>query len=364
MLPLILKIKQQLETDPTLNPEYPPPLGIPEFSRRAVELALGKESRAIVENRVLGVQTVGISGALRLGAELIRNCYCLNSSWPGSVFLPSPCDESLPAIFKAAGIGDVQHYRYWNNINRCVCIKEMEEDLDKAPDQSLVVLSASGHFPTGADLLQEEWKRVTEVMVRRRLLPFFLLPAQGLCSRDMEQDSWILRYCVSLGMELLCAQSFSHNFSLYGERVAHLLFVLKENGSLLAVQSQAEKIVRTLWSRPPSGGARLVATVLSNPAHLVEWQGALRGAGERCMLMRERLRDKLRLLGSPGPWDHLIKSGGLYCCIGLTVEQVNFLLKRMHIYLLPEGCLNVSAINSDNLDYVAESIHLALTSQQ
>ncbi|XP_017323810.1 putative aspartate aminotransferase, cytoplasmic 2 isoform X1 [Ictalurus punctatus] len=359
--PLIRKIKQQIATDPTLIPEYPPPLGIPEFSSRASQLALGRDSPAILENRVLVVQTVGSSGAVRLGAELLKRYFCVSSSWAGDVLLSSPCDESLPGIFKAAGIEAVKRYRYWDSGGRKVCVEEMLEDLEKAPEQSTVVLSASGHSPTGADLSQDEWKRVAEILVKRRLLPFFLLPAQGLCSRDIDQDSWALRYCVSLGMELLCAQSFSHNFSLYGERVAHLLCVVKENATLLAVQFQAEKIVQTLWSRPPVEGARVVTTVLSNPAHMVEWQEGLKRTVERCMLIKERLREKLRLLGSPGTWEHLIKSAGLYCCIGLSVQQVEFLVKQRHVYLLPGGCFNVSAINSNNLDYVAESLHLILT---
>ncbi|XP_060787338.1 putative aspartate aminotransferase, cytoplasmic 2 [Neoarius graeffei] len=360
--PLIRKIKQQISTDPTLIPEYPPPFGIPEFSSRALQLALGRDSRAIVENRVLGVQTVGGSGAVRLGAELLKHCCCFNASWAGHVLLSSPCDESLPGIFEAAGIGAVKHYRYWDSRSRKVCVDEMIEDLEKAPEQSLVLLSASGHKPTGAHLSQDEWKSVTEILEKRRLVPFFLLPAQGLCS-DIDQDSWALRYCVSLGMELLCAQSFSHNFSLYGERVGHLLCVLKENATLVAIQSQAEKIVQTLWSRPPAEGARVVTTVLSNPAHMVEWQEGLKGTVERCMLMKEYLREKLRLLGSPFTWEHLTKSGGLYCCIGLSVQQVDFLVKQRHVYLLPDGCFNASAINSSNLDYVAESLHLTLTIQ-
>ncbi|KAF5907330.1 aspartate aminotransferase, cytoplasmic-like isoform X1, partial [Clarias magur] len=317
-VPLIQKIKQQIATDPTLIPEYQPPLGIAEFNSRATQLALGRDSRAILENRVLGLQAVGSSGAVRLGAELLKRCYCDSSSWAGHVLLPSVCDETLAGTFEAAGIVEVRRYRYWDDEKNRVCVEETVEDLENAPEQSVVVLSASGHHPTGGDLSQDEWKRVTEILVKRRLLPFFFLLAQGLCSRDIDQDSWPLRYCVSLGMELMCAQSFSHNFSLYGERVAHLLCVLKENTTLVAVQSQAEKIVQTLWARPPVEGARVVTTVLSNPAHMVEWQEGLKGTVERCMLMKERLREKLRLLGSPGTWEHLIKSRGLYCCIGLS----------------------------------------------
>ncbi|XP_066499899.1 putative aspartate aminotransferase, cytoplasmic 2 [Hoplias malabaricus] len=363
VLPLILKIKQQIGMDPTLLPEYPHPSGLPEFSRRASELALGRDSRVLVDNRVVGIQTVGTSGAVRLGAELLRQCYCNNSSWNGPVLLSTPCDESLQSIFESAGISDVQHYQYWDRESHGVCVEKMLEDLEKAPEHSVVVLSAAGHYPTGADLSQDEWKRVADVLLRRQILPFFLLTAQGLCSGDVELDSWALRYCASLGLELLCAQSFSHSFSLYGDRVGHLLCVLKDESNVLAVQTQAEKIVQTLWSCPPAGGTRVVTAVLSNPAHLVEWQEGLKATAERCMLMRERLREKLRLLGSPGSWEHLIKPGGLFCCIGLSVQQVDFLAKRRHVYMLPEGCLNVSAINSRNLNSVAESIHLALTSK-
>ncbi|KAK7146372.1 hypothetical protein R3I93_013959 [Phoxinus phoxinus] len=360
-LPLVRKIKQQIATDPTLTPEYPPILGIPEFTQRATELALGKDSPAIVESRVFGVQTVGCTGAVRLGAELLRSWYCSSSSWNGPILLSSPCDDSLTGTFKAAGIDDVQHYRYWAAESNDVCVENMVHDLENAPERCVVVLFASGHHPTGAELSQEDWKRVAEVMKKRQLFPFFLMSAQGLCSGSLEQDAWAVRHCVSLGLELLCAQSFSYSFGLYGERVGHLLCVLKQN--MLAVQSQAEKLVQTLWSCPPMEGARVVATILSNPAHLVEWQEGVKGIAEHCMLIRERLRERLRLLGGPGRWDHITKPGGLYCCFGLNAQQVEFLIQRKHIYLLPNGCLNVSAINSRNLDYVAESIHQAMHSQ-
>ncbi|KAJ8285876.1 hypothetical protein GJAV_G00031980 [Gymnothorax javanicus] len=359
--PLIWKIKQQISSDPTLSPEYPLSLGLPEFSRRAAELALGNDCCAIVENRVLGVQTVGFTGALRLGAELLRHWYNLSAEWRGPVYLSSPCDEHLPGIFEAVGILDIQEYRYWNAEQRGVSVEHMLEDLEAAPELSVIMLSAPGHFPTGADLSQEDWKLIAEVMVRRRLLPFFLMPSEGLCMGDPELDSWPVRHFASTGMELLCAQAFSHNFGLYGEQVGHLLLVLRQNSTLLAIQSQVERLVRTLWSHPPVAGARVVATVLSNPAHLVEWREGVKSAVERCMLVREMLREKLRILGTPGCWDHLIQQRGVYCCSGLNAQQVEYLSKKRHVYLLPNGCLNVSCINNYNLDYVAESINLALS---
>ncbi|XP_005922743.1 putative aspartate aminotransferase, cytoplasmic 2 [Haplochromis burtoni] len=327
-LRLVGKIKQQLSTDPTLHPEYPSSLGLREFTRKATEVALGKHSRAIVENQVLGVQTPGFTAAVRLGAELLRCWYDLSADWCGPVYLSSPCDDSLAGIFQAAGIQEIP----------------------------------SAHYPTGADLSQSQWAVITRLITSRRLFPFLLLPSQALCCGDMERDAWPVQHCASLGMELLCAQSFSHCFGLYGEAVGHLLCVLKQNSVLLPVRSQADKIVRSLWARPSVGGAHVVTTVLSNSAHLVEWQGEVKHIVERCMLIRAILREKLRLLGTPGRWDHLTQQGGLFCCTGLNGEQVEFLSNRRRVYLLPGGCLNVSAINCRNLDYIAESIHLALTS--
>ncbi|KAM9857791.1 putative aspartate aminotransferase, cytoplasmic 2 [Aulostomus maculatus] len=360
-LHLVGKIKQQLNADPTLHPEYLSSFGLAEFNRRATEIALGKRSKAIVENRVLSVQTPGFTGAVRLGAELLRHWYDVSTAWEGPVYLSTPCDDALAGVFQAAGIQDICQYYYWDNEQRGVCLEKLLKDLEGAPERSVVVLSASAHYPTGADLSLDQWATITQLIMRRRLFPFLLLSAQALCSGDLERDARLVQYCVSLGMEFLCAQSFSHCFGLYGEAVGHLVCILKDNSLLLAVHSQVDKIVRSLWAQPSVGGALVVATVLSNPAHLVEWQGEVKHMVERYMLIRELLRDRLRLLGSPGCWDHLIQQSGLYCCLGLTDQQVDFLSKRRHVYLLPSGCLNMSAINGRNLDYIADSIHAALT---
>lgn len=52
---------------------------------------------------------------------------------------------------------------------------------------------------------------------RRHLFPFFDVSAQGLASGDLDRDAWAVRLFVNKGFELLCAQSFSKNFGLYGK---------------------------------------------------------------------------------------------------------------------------------------------------
>ena len=89
-----------------------------------------------------------------------------------------------------------------------------------------------------------------------------------------------MRYFVSEGFELFCAQSFSKNFGLYNERVGNLTVVGKNTDTVQRVLSQMEKIVRTTWSNPPSQGARIVATTLSSPQLFAEWYVLPGPAGE------------------------------------------------------------------------------------
>lgn len=58
----------------------------------------------------------------------------------------------------------------------------------------------------------------------------------------------------------------------------------------------------------------------ANESEVFLRQESVKAIAERCMLIRERLRERLRLLGGPRLWDHIIKPGGLYCCFGLNSE--------------------------------------------
>ncbi|XP_028649197.1 putative aspartate aminotransferase, cytoplasmic 2 [Erpetoichthys calabaricus] len=361
--PVIRKVALQVVNDPTMTTSYLPPLGLSEFTRSATELALGKGSPAIVQNRTGGVQTLGGIGAIRVGAELLKHWYNEGGSRPWVVYVPAQCDDAVVSTLQETKIKDIHSYPYWDPERRCLAFEEMLQFLESVPEQSIIVLYTSAHCPTGADPTLDQWKQIADVMMRHRLFPFFLLPSQGLCSGDPNEDAASLRYFVSVGFELICAQSFSQNFGLYNERVGNLILVLKDSPTFLSVQSQAEKVVQTLWFRPPCWGARLVTIILNNPALVVEWKEGLRAIAERTMLMREMLKEKLRMLSIPGSWDHLSQQSGLYCCTGLRDDEVEFLVRRQHVYLPSSGNINISTLNHQIVDYVAETMYLAVTKE-
>uniref|UniRef100_A0ACB8EXR8 Uncharacterized protein n=1 Tax=Sphaerodactylus townsendi TaxID=933632 RepID=A0ACB8EXR8_9SAUR len=318
--PVVQRILLQISQDPTLDHEYLPTLGIYEYTRAATELAIGKESRALLENRVGSVQTVGGTGALWLGAEFLYRWYQPRLSAPTIVFIAKPQRDSIGSIFQVAGFADIRPYYYWNSAKLTVDVEEFLQTLKRAPPCSIVFL----HAPEEIGLKPHEWERVAASMQKKQLFPFFSIENQGLASGNLDKDAWALRHFVEKGFELLCAQSFSKTFGLYGsvpeledmefmadELVGNLIVVTKNNETLIRIHSQLERQIQTMWGCPGSLGARVIATVLNSPALLYEWKLSLRMVVERIMLIREKLKEKLRILGTPGSWEHLTAQSGM-----------------------------------------------------
>nr|XP_034341499.1 aspartate aminotransferase, cytoplasmic-like [Arvicanthis niloticus] len=364
VLPVVRKVVQKIARDNSLSHEYLPILGLAEFRSCASRLLLGDDSPAIAENRVGGVQSLGGTGALRIGADFLGRWYNGIDNKNTPIYVSSPTWENHNAVFSAAGFKDIRSYCYWDAEKRGLNLQGFLNDLENAPEFSIFVLHACAHNPTGTDPTPEEWKQIGEVMKRRFLFPFFDSAYQGFASGDLEKDAWAIRYFVSEGFELFCAQSFSKNFGLYNERVGNLTMVGKESDSILRVLSQMEKIVRITWSNPPAQGARIVATTLSDPELFKEWKGNVKTMADRILTTRSKLRARLEALKTPGSWSHITEQIGMFSFTGLNPSQVEYLINEKHIYLLPSGRINICGLTTKNLDYVTTSIHEAVTKIQ
>ncbi|XP_007427569.1 putative aspartate aminotransferase, cytoplasmic 2 [Python bivittatus] len=351
--PVVQQILLQIPQDPTLDHEYIKELGIVEFTKTAMELVIGKNNQALLDNRAGGVHTIGGTGAVWIGAEFLHRWYRPNHLTPATVYIAVPQLDTLGCIFQVAGFTDIRSYHYWDPIKLSVDIEMFMAELQNAPEGSIVFL----HAPEETGLMSSEWKRIASLMKKRQLFPFFDIAAQGLASGNLDRDAWALRLFVDQGFELLCAQSFSKNFGLYDERVGNLIVVTTDNQTLIRIHSQIARLIAMTWFGPTSLGARVITMVLTSPARLYEWKQSLQSLVKRIMLIREKLKEKLRILGTPGSWEHLTTQSGVYSFIGLNSSQVEFLEKHKHIYFLANGQINICSINSRNLDYIAQSIH-------
>lgn len=237
----------------------------------------------------------------------------------------------------------------------------MIADLNDAPEGAVVILHACAHNPTGVDPTQEQWKKIAEVCKAKKLFTFFDSAYQGFASGDPNRDAWAVRYFVSEGFEMFCAQSYAKNFGLYNERTGNLTIVQHSPATSAAVLSQMNWIVRAMYSNPPAFGSRIVQTVLNDPNLLAEWMGCIQTMSSRIIEMRTKLYDALVALKTPGTWNHITSQIGMFSYTGLNENQVKFLIKEHHIYLLNTGRISMCGLNDNNVQYVANAIHKAVT---
>lgn len=226
--------------------------------------------------------------------------------------------ENHAGIARLSGFSQVSEYRYWHAETRSIDLEGLLEDLRNAPDRSVVVLHGVAHNPTGSDPTDDQWRAILDVIRAKKHFPFVDLAYQGFATGDLDADARVPRMLVREGMETFVAQSFSKNFGLYNERVGALAVILNEAETLANVISQCRLLVRQTWSNPPSHGARVVATVLNNPALFNEWKTSVTTMADRIKQMRKLLHDRLRALGTPGTWTHLVTQVGMFGYTGLS----------------------------------------------
>ncbi|MEE4248655.1 MAG: aminotransferase class I/II-fold pyridoxal phosphate-dependent enzyme, partial [Kangiellaceae bacterium] len=82
------------------------------------------------------------------------------------MYVPNPTWGYHKNITNDAGM-EWKEYRYYDKSMKRVNIGMMVEDLDAAPDKSIVLLHSCAHNPTGADPTFEEWKEISDVCLRK-----------------------------------------------------------------------------------------------------------------------------------------------------------------------------------------------------
>ena len=86
------------------------------------------------------------------------------------------------------------------------------------PENSIILLHACAHNPTGVDPRPEQWKELSQIIKDRKLYAFFDMAYQGFASGDVDYDAFAVRYFLEEGHNICLAQSYAKNMGLYGER--------------------------------------------------------------------------------------------------------------------------------------------------
>ena len=335
---------------------YIPIEGPNPYNSAVQNLLFGKDSALIQAGRVVTAECLGGTGALRVGGDFVKR---LEPNSPAAI--SSPSWENHRGIFEAAGY-TVLDYTYFDPKTRGVDFDGMVKSLESFPAKTLVILHACCHNPTGADLTKDQWKTIISICQQKQLIPFLDIAYQGFAD-GIEEDGAAVRMFADSGMSFFVSSSFSKSFSLYGERVGALSIVTQSKEESARVLSQLKRVIRTNYSNPPTHGAAIVATVLNSPKLRQMWEDELAQMRERIKSMRHGLKEKLAAAGISHDFSFIEAQRGMFSYSGLTADQVAKLQEQDAIYALSTGRICVAALNSKNIDRVAQAIARVLMSK-
>ncbi len=329
---------------------YAPIDGLAGFNSAVTRMVFG--DAADLAN-VASVQALGGTGALKLGAELLRV-----ASPKAKVWISDPSWENHRALFAAAGF-EVETYPYYGADGE-LDFAGMLAALEAIPAGDVVLLHACCHNPTGLDLSQQQWREVAAIVRRRGLTPFLDTAYMGF-AEGLQADAFSVRLFASDGGPLFVSFSFSKSLSLYGERVGALSVLTGSPAERVRVLSQVKRIARITYSSPPSHGAAAAALVLADPALRKQWEDELGGMRVRIKSMRALLAAKLseRLPGRD--FSYITRQNGMFSYSRLTAPQAIALRERYAVYALDSGRICVAALNEKNIDQVSECVAKVMT---
>lgn len=304
------------------------------------EIAFGPELAA--DPRIVGLQTPGGCGALRLGAELIR------AAQGTRIFVGQPTWPNHVPLLSCAGLETID-YLYYDKDSRTVRFDRLMEALKDSLPGDIVLLHGCCHNPTGADLSLEQWDELSRFVADRGLIPFIDLAYQGL-GNGLEEDAAGMRLMVSRADQALVAHSCDKNFGLYRDRVGSLFVKAGDADTARIVYGNLMSLARTNWSMPPDHGAAVVRIALDTPDLAADWRVEL---GEMLARIRQL---RARLAAADPRLAYIDQQNGMFSMLPLTPEQVLELREEEGFYMASSGRFNVAGLSDENVDRFAAKV--------
>ena len=339
--------RRLLERSP--GKSYLPIDGLKSYDDAVRTLIFGAEQAGAAQDRIGVAQTPGGTGGLRVAGDLIAAIHPR-----ATIHLSQPTWPNHPQIFQAAGLATAV-FPYFDLKTGTLDFAACEAALSKLPPGDVVVLHASCHNPTGADLTEPQWRRVADIVAERQVLPLLDFAYQGF-GDGIDDDAVGIRVLAERGLEMIVCSSFSKNFSLYGERVGAVSVVCGDSAACKATVSQLKRVIRSNYSNPPRHGAEIVAEILADADLTAIWHDELAVMRQRINTMRARFADVVGAAVPGRDFSSVRDQRGMFFLSGLSPLQVDELRSNHAVYVVGNGRMNVAGLNEQNLPIVARAI--------
>ncbi len=328
---------------------YQPMEGAANYRTAVQQLLWGAQHEAVQAGRIATIQTIGGSGALKIGGDLLKRYFPNVDVW-----VSNPTWDNHRAMFEGAGF-TVHDYPYYDAETGGVKFDDMIACFSQLPAKTIVLLHPCCHNPTGVDLDQDQWRKVIEVVKARDLLPFMDIAYQGF-GDSLDDDAFAIRAMTEAGVSFVVSNSFSKNLSFYGERCGGLSVVCGTAEEAGRVLGQMKATVRRNYSSPPTHGGQVTAIVMNDAALRAEWEGEVTEMRVRIKAMRQKLYEVLSAKVPGRDFSYFIKQRGMFSYTGLSPAQVDRLREEFAVYLVRSGRMCVAGLNSRNVEYVADAM--------
>jgi aspartate aminotransferase len=332
---------------------YLGPPGVPGFNSAMSELIFGRDSDALQQGRVRTIQTPGGTGALRVGADLVK------AAMPEAVVWTSdPTWANHLAIFPAAGLS-MNSYPYFDSRNNDLRYEDMMEALGRRGPGDVVLFHTCCHNPTGVSPDPEQWKAITSLAAERGFTPFVDFAYQGF-ERGIEEDALAVRLFSEKCPEVIVASSCSKNFAVYRERVGAISIVCSSDQKAADVLTVINSLTRKNYSMPPTHGPAVIDIIMHSDELTELWLNEVAGMRDRINSLRKTLTEKIAASGIRQDFSFLQRQSGMFSFLGLTVEQVQRLKNEFSIYTVNSARVNIASFNQGNMDYFVEALATVL----
>jgi aspartate aminotransferase len=173
-------------------------------------------------------------------------------------------------------------------------------------------------------------------------------------SGDFDNETNFLKMAVKRNIDFFVCLSYSKIGDVYGHRTGVLFFRPKKDLNTDHIKANVEQLIRTNISNTPRYGSDImIEKFLASEEYMELFKQKIKEMADRINIFRQKFGQDLQDNGIP---NNIKKGKGMFSLLRLSPDEITYLQNKYHIYLLPNGRINICGITNKNYDYIVESI--------